>query len=278
MKKYYIFLVFFTLILFAFGSASAHDHIDSGEGYVVYAGYVAPTADSDGTTGPGTCSVCGAEVEPAVRIPKLQEQREVNNPPDPTAPPTEAPTPVPTAAPTPVPAADPAPVPAAAPTAAPAAETAKPPAPGPTAVPASVTAPPSGQAETPVPPRVTAPPASSNATPVPAAVQPSSGSVSLPKPQSDRDSFSSGSVPVSEPNSYLGSESGSRSGGNKSSAAPAAVSGSTRNLNLYPVFSSRFPWRRLRMNPEANIELHLAGRLLWPLPEASSPLMVILQP
>ena len=71
--------------------ALAHSHLDSGEGYVLYNSYVAPTEDQDGTTGPGTCSVCGEVVVEPVPIPSLSRQRQAAGP-------TEAPAPAATPA------------------------------------------------------------------------------------------------------------------------------------------------------------------------------------
>lgn len=252
------------LLLFS-GTALAHDHIDSGEGYVVYAGYVAPTADRDGTTGPGTCSVCGAEVEPAVRIPKLEEQREVNNPPAPTPAPTAAPTAVPTAVPTPEPAPASTPRPAAGSSEPQSAE------PGAGQPPASP-----DSSSTPVPTRVPAPAATAVPTPVPTKIPLYSSPDSLPTLQPDLSQLSGREKPSAS--SAASGSAQSAGAGSKSSSGSFRSDRVARDLTLYPVFSTRFPWRRLRMNPEAGIVVHLAGRLLWPLPEASSPLSVLLQP
>ncbi len=91
MKKRYGSVLALALVLLLLGPALAHDHLDSGEGYVMYNSYVAPTEDQDGTTGPGTCSVCGAEVEPAEIIPRLSVQRQVSNDAH-NGPPSEGPT------------------------------------------------------------------------------------------------------------------------------------------------------------------------------------------
>lgn len=332
--------------------AMAHDHIDSGEGYVLYHDYVAPTETRDGTTGPGTCSVCGEVVVPASRIPMLETQRTVNNPPAPTAAPTAAPTPVPTAVPTPAPT----PVPTKVPEISPAGQEAKPapvspdsaaapdpvgpsasrdasdlvpssasspsgpasgtdpagnipaeaavtPVPDPvsasfdaaatpipaqdansaytslaTPVPAQVTAPPGESFHTPVPARAAGSVYAPSATPVPTSVVPwtSSGvsSFSAPTRQPDLAPY----APAPDPSSGS-KEAGivsSGTAGCSGGVSRASVSG--RDLARYPVFSSRFPWRRLRMNPQPGILIRLAGRRLWPLSWGDSPLLNLLQP
>ena len=64
----------------------------------------------------------------------------------------------------------------------------------------------------------------------------------------------------------------------KENSAGARSGSSSGGRNRRSAFSARFPWRRLRMNPEAGILLPLAGRLVWPVPEVSSPLMIIMNP
>ncbi len=232
------------LVLLSAASALAHDHIDSGEGHVVYSGYVAPTEDHDGSTGEGTCSVCGAVVEPATRIPKLESQRKENKAPDPT--PKSAPK-------------------AQKPTAPPAApkQTPKPSSGG-------TSSGSTGQEPTRVPE-----PADGGET---AATRRPKSPKSTPTPQPDLRYVPEGAD--SGGNASLGDRgpsSGSPSAGKPSSGKPSAAKGPVRDLKLYPVFSDRFPWRRLRMEPAAGIGVNLAGRLLWPLPDAASPLMVLMQ-
>ena len=105
-----LFLVF--ILILSVSPALACEHIDSGEGQIVYNSYRAPTEDQDGTTGPGTCSVCGEAVAPAQVIPRISTQRkkaEDSKTPEPTKAPTPEPTAKPTA--TPVPAVTVSPVP-----------------------------------------------------------------------------------------------------------------------------------------------------------------------
>jgi hypothetical protein len=85
------------------------------------------------------------------------------------------------------------------------------------------------------------------------------------------DAGSGGGSSPAAPNS---GSAGSGSSRRRSSSAnqPAQAS---RDLEAYPIFSSRFPWRRLFMNPEPNIILTPAGTLIWPAPAASSPLMML---
>ena len=68
-----------------------------------------------------------------------------------------------------------------------------------------------------------------------------------------------------------GTESDQPSSGGSSSWTPRR-----RNLALYPFFSERFPWRRLRMTPEKGIIVRPAGKLVWPMPQGSSPLKNLL--
>lgn len=220
--------------------ALAHEHIDSGEGYILYNSYVAPTEDQDGTFGPGTCSVCGAVVAEPVPIPSLSKQRQAANP-------TEAPaaTPVPTAVPTPVPTAVPTPASTPVPTPVPTPEPTAVPTPVPTPVsvqgggsgsgPTAQPAPAGRQEERKAPPQQKNPEASGAEAPAPAESRPSGGS------------------------------------------ARTGTAGG-RDLKRYPVFSVRFPWRRLRMTVEPMIRLVPAGRLIWPLPEVSSPLFNLIHP
>ena len=232
--------------------ALAHEHIDSGEGYILYNSSVAPTEDQDGTFGPGTCSVCGAVVAEPVPIPSLSRQRQAAGPTEAPAPaatpvPTAVPTPVPTAVPTPEPTAVPTPVLTPVPTPEPTAV----PTPVPTQVsvqgggsgsgPTAQPAPAGRQEERKAPPQQKNPEASGAEAPVPAESRPSGGS------------------------------------------ARTGTAGG-RDLKRYPVFSVRFPWRRLRMTAETDIRLVPAirvvpaGRLIWPLPEVSSPLFNLIHP
>ena len=253
------FLFFCILALLSAGAALAHDHIDSGEGYVVYSGYVAPTEDQDGSTGEGTCSVCGAVVEPASRIPKLKSQREVNNPPDPTPRPEKKPE--------------------SPPTAPPAAREEKKPESPPAAreekKSESGSSPQGGEGGSAPKQSRESRPAAADPTPVPAPVRPSGRSGAGPTAQPQLQDYATGPASPSSPGG--GSGGNAFPGGRSSGAGKKSSSGAVRDLKRYPVFSARFPWRRLRMEPAAGIEVHLAGRLVWPLPDAESPLMVLLQ-
>ena len=136
------------------------------------------------------------------------------------------------------------------------------------------------QASTDVPPIVRPPEATPTPTAVPAPIQPvtpeSHPSAGQPTAQPDLQEavqHQNSSAPAaggSEKNEASGS-SGSRG------SSGGSVKPSGRDLKKWPVFSARFPWRRLRMNPEAGIQVRIAGILLWPQPEAASPLMNLIQ-
>ena len=79
--------------------------------------------------------------------------------------------------------------------------------------------------------------------------------------------------------SSSGSSSSSRSNRRSSSkTTPTPVVFSSRDLSRYPLFSGRFPWRRLRMTPEKDLTLSLAGELIWPQEGPASPLMMLMIP
>lgn len=276
--------------------ALAHSHLDSGEGYVLYNSYVAPTEDQDGTTGPGTCSVCGEVVVAAQRIPRLAKQREVNAPPDPTAvppPATAVPTAVPTQAPPPAQGTENASSGGSGDASSQGASGLdagnQPSGTAVTPVPEIVTPPPQAEATpvpeaaiqpvqaeaTPVPAAVTQPPSAVQATPVPTPVTQWSGGSSASggyqvTPQPDLSVAAPGAGYSAPAYSSGGSASGGASGAARGSGTQRAVSG--RDLSLFPIFSSRFPWRRLRMNPIYPIQYNLAGQQVWPLSWGSSPL------
>lgn len=343
MKK--AFCLILTLLSALWASALAHDHLDSGEGYVIYAGYVAPTEYSDGTTGPGTCSVCGEVVAPAETIPMLAAQRRDGDtvpqeaPPAPPAPePVQVPEEpfVPEPEPEPVPAQEPEfsfqpepepepaqepdfsfqpepepapvqepdfsfqpePAPAQEPdfsfqsepepltqSGSPAEEA---PAPIPeTPVPALIAAPEELPAATPVPSSASAP-ALPDATAVPEAVQPLSGreNPTGTQPTALPDLSPLAPAPSTQNSGGQGTSYGQNGGGSSSSSGgqprtyvvrtPSGRSRIERDLRKYPIFSVRFPWRRLRMRPQGSIEIHLAGRRIWPAAESASPLQNLL--
>ena len=353
MKK--AFCLILTLLSALWASALAHDHLDSGEGYVIYAGYVAPTEYSDGTTGPGTCSVCGEVVAPAETIPMLAAQRRDGDtvpqeaPPAPPAPepvqvpeepfvPEPEPEPVPAQEPEfsfqpepePEPAPDfvfqpaPEPEPEPEPAPEPVPDFGSQPAPEPepepapdfsfqpetapeqepltqsgfpreeapaaipdTPVPALIAAPEELPAATPVPSSASAP-AIPEATAVPEAVQPLSGreNPTGTQPTALPDLSPLAPAPSTQNSGGQGTSYGQNGGGSSSSSGgqprtyvvrtPSGRSRIERDLRKYPIFSVRFPWRRLRMRPQGSIEIHLAGRRIWPAAESASPLQNLL--
>ena len=264
MKKHMLILLLVLSLLPGFALAG-HDHVDIDGADTNLSGYRAATETEDGYTGDEVCSVCGAVIERGSVIPALGKQRPKaqENPPDPT----KAPAPDPTRAPTPVPTAVPTPVPTAVPTAAP------------------VAAGNSGDTHgspdgTPVPTRVPTPEPTAAPTSVPAPAASSGGSgssaaVPTSQPEPPVVSGSSGSSGNSG-NASAASASSSRSSSGRSSSAAAQSGG--RDLTRWPIFSARFPWRRLRMNPLPDLYAPAAGELVWPLPESSSPLMMLMIP
>jgi len=147
-----------------------------------------------------------------------------------------------------------------------------------TPIPAQVTAPPSGSFYTPVPAQNAGSVYVPSVTPVPTSVIPWSSSnissLSAPTQQPNLAPY----APAPDPSSGA-IEAGIASSGTAGSsrgASRASVSG--RDLVRYPVFSTRFPWRRLRMNPQPGILIRLAGRRLWPLSWGDSPLLNLLHP
>ena len=297
MKKYgFLLLIVFLLV---FSSAFAHDHIDSGEGEVVYNSYVAPTENQDGSTGPGTCSACGAVVVPASRIPKLSEQRQASQPSAPSdAGSSNASEPQDSGA-----SASGGQSSGSADTGSSGSGSsssafqdsgssgsgsgtagvssdspgAQPPSSGPAAdVPGQSSGTPA-QAATEAPLIVMSPEPIPAPTAVPTPVQPitpdSHPSAGQPTAQPDlreAEQKKNNAAPAG------GASEKNDASGEKGSSGGSARSGG-RDLKVWPVFSTRFPWRRLRMNPEAGIQIRIAGMLLWPQPEAVSPLMNLIQ-
>ena len=243
-----------------------HDHVDIDGADTLVAGFRSPTETEAGYTGDEVCSVCGAVISTGSRIPSLQEQRGESG----TPVPTRVPDPDPTPAPTPVPTAVPTPVPTPVRTAVPHEED-------------------SGEKATPVPPTAV-PPAEITPTAVPLRVEESgtgtgSSSRTTPQPDLGQDPAvqaqaaaagrgASGSSSGTSPSS--GSSRSSRAGSSRQSASPAGAR--VRDLSRYPLFSARFPWRRLRMALKEEILLTLAGELVWPLEDPSSPLMMLMIP
>ena len=289
-KKWICPVLTLMLTLFAFSIALACEHIDSGEGYVMWNSYVAPTETSDGSTGPGTCSVCGAVVEGPSVIPKLATQRQVSDPeppPPPTDPPvTDPPAPPPTDPPAPPPTDPPAPPPTDPPAPPPTDPPAPPPADPPvqqaspaTDPPAPVSAPAATPVPTQVPTAVPAPASTPVPTSVPTPVQPAGGNSgggesSQATPQPDL-------AQVNPPRQEEANNSGSQdapAGGSGGAGGQGQQRPGSGNRNGYPIFSSRFPWRRLRMTPQPGIEVRIAGNPVWPRTEAASPLMTLLNP
>ena len=227
------------LLLIPWPVAWGCDHVQSGEGRILYLNPIPETEDTDGHTGPGTCSVCGDVLDPGHVIPKRGRQESGQDGPVMTAAPTAAPTAVPTAVPTLMSTAVPTPVSTPMPTA------------EPTAIPTPVI-PFSGQ-EGPQGGGPTAQPdladAASRQDPAEAAARPNGQEQGSGAPPSKRSS-----------------------GGSGAKETPG------RDLTRYPFFSERFPWRRLRMTPGEGIIVRLAGVLRWPLPEAASPLQRLFSP
>jgi len=267
------------LTVITVSSGLACEHIDSGEGYIMWNSYVSPTETSDGSTGPGTCSVCGAVVQAASSIPKLATQRQVSNP-EPPPPPTDPPAPV-TDPPAPPPADPPAQQPADPPAQQPNDPPAQQPVQQATDLPAPVQAPASTPAPTQVPTAVPAPASIPATTPVPGPVQPAGennggGITSQATPQPN---LAEVNAPQDGGNNSASREASSGGGENSGGPGPQSRQTSTgRRQGRFPDFSTRFPWRRLRMTPQPGIEVRIAGDLVWPLPESSSPLMTLLNP
>ena len=233
------FILLLVLSLLPLSARALHDHVDIDGAETNISGYRPATETEDGYTGDEVCSVCGAVISRGSVIPALGKQR----PKSPANPPdpTRPPAADPTQAPTPVPTVVPTPVPTPVPTA---------------AAGSGGSAGTSGGASDPGSSGASgAGSAAPTSQPEPPAVSGSSGS-----------SASSGSSPAVS--------GGSRRG----SASAAADSSGGRDLSRWPVFSSRFPWRRLRMAPSPDLYAPAAGVLVWPLPAGSSPLMTLLLP
>lgn len=261
MKKTLLFLLLLLLTL-SFSSALAfHEHVDIDGAETLISGYRAPTETEDGSTGDEVCSVCGEIIKKATVIPAVGKQREkakeeniTPRPPVRTQAPEKVNTPVPTARPTKEPTPPPTKVPAR--------ET-----PAPTKAPAPAKAPEAAEpTPTPTPKKK-----SSKATPQPDL----SGEKKNTAFDAPEEPANGGSYPAVQNTGSSGSGSSRR---RSSSASQSAQTISPRDLEAYPVFSSRFPWRRLFMNPEPNIILTPAGKLIWPTPAASSPLMMLQVP
>ena len=86
-------------------------------------------------------------------------------------------------------------------------------------------------------------------------------------PSQGPEDYREGSVPAEAEGTAPGT--GGSSGGGKSRGG--------RDLKAYPVFSARFPWRRLRMAPVNVPRAPLAGIRVWPEPEGVSPLQLLLR-
>ena len=251
MKKAFFPLLAILCLLLCPAARAFHEHVDIDGADTLISGYRAATENADGYTGDEVCSVCGAVIKSGSRIPSLQEQRGFAATPVPTKevrPTASAATPVPTAIPTPEPTRAPTPVPVQTPAFQPPEESAAPtrvPSPAPTATP----------------------------SPVPTPVAPDSGergtSSGSPTRQPDLSGLSGGASSGS---------SGSSASSGGSSGRGSVSGGGCRNLSGRTAFSLRFPWRRLRMTPSSGILLPLAGELVWPLEESSSPLMMLMIP
>ena len=263
MKKTLLFLLLLLLTL-SFSSALAfHDHVDIDGAEVLISGYRAPTETEDGSTGDEVCSVCGEVIKKASPIPAVGKQREkakeeniTPQPPVRTQAPETPNTPVPTARPT----KEPTPPPPTAP------PTANPPPPQPPPPGAPAAPPPPPEAPAPAPKKKTA-----EQTPQPDLSGEEKNTAFKPPEDQGSAGGSSSFSPAA------GSSPGGASRRRSSSANQPAPS--PRDLDAYPIFSSRFPWRRLPMSPEPDILLTPAGELIWsPRPEASSPLMMLQLP
>lgn len=256
MKKSLFFLLLLLAVL-SFSSALAfHEHVDIDGAEVLISGYRAPTETEDGSTGDEVCSVCGEVIKKASPIPAVGKQREkakeeniTPQPPVRTQAPETPNTPVPTARPTKEPTPPPTKVP-------------------PKETPAPEEAPKAGEPEAPAPaPKKK----SAEQTPQPDL----SGEEKNTAFKAPEDQGSGGGSSSFSP--AAGSSPGGASRRRSSSANQPAPS--PRDLDAYPIFSSRFPWRRLPMSPEPDILLTPAGELVWPpQPEASSPLMMLQLP
>ena len=241
MRKRLVLWVLFLCLLPLIPAFAAHECVDIYGAELLLVNYRAPTETEDGYTGDEVCSYCSQTVHKGSRIPSLQEQRGQNATPRPADPdPTATPKPAdPDPTATPKPAeTDPAP-------------TSKPAEPNPTAAPTSV-------------PKITVPPVTS---------QPDLSQE--PAVQQSQKQTSSGQSSSSSDRSSS-SRSTRRRGSSKATPTPAVSS--SRDLSRYPFFSERFPWRRLRMTPQTDLVLSLAGELIWPQEDPASPLMMLMIP
>ena len=256
--------LFPVLLLLALAWVSAalgfHDHVDIDGAETLISGYRAPTETEDGSTGDEVCSVCGEVIRKATVIPAIGKQKEkaeeeniTPQPPVRTAAPEKTVTPVPTARPTQKPTPSPT----------------KTPAKTPRQDQSSSSGTPKPESDTGAAP--TAKKSSPKQTPQPDL---SGTERNTAFDQRGTSSESSGASSSSLPGSS--SSGGTKPRGKSSSAESSEVPAGGRDLETYPVFSSRFPWRRLFMYPEAGIILTPAGIPVLPEPSgASSPLKIL---
>ena len=307
-----LFVILFLLLSPAFGprAAAYHGHVDEDGAPTLIQGYRAPTETEDGSSGDEVCSVCGALITAATRIPSLREQRgDPTDPPEPmpenhlgptepsetmpsdppaptdppgtvqtdppaTTDPPETTPPDPPVSTNPPVSTDP-PVPTDPPAFTDPPEPPPSVTPEPTAIPDPTFSPAPTQVPTPVSPPSPAPPPTEVPTPVvPVTDGGGANGAGGPTPQptlTDEEILRAleGLIPssrFSRNQVRTGSSGGTKAG---SSARTSVSSGLQRG------FSSRFPWRRLRMTPAAGIVLPLAGIPVWNVQEASSPLMTL---
>lgn len=255
------------MAVLSFSSALAfHDHVDIDGAEVLISGYRAPTETEDGSTGDEVCSVCGEVVKKASPIPAVGKQRDkakeeniTPQPPVRTKAPENPNTPVPTARPT------------------------KEPTPPPTKVPPKETPAPTEAPRAAKTPHPAEPEEPGESAPIPAPKKKSAKAT--PQPDLSGEEKNTAFEAPEDPGSVGGSSPAapaagpSRGGARRKSSSANQPGPSPRDLEAYPIFSSRFPWRRLLMSPEADILLNPAGELIWsPQPEASSPLMMLQLP
>ncbi len=232
-------------------------------GDLVWEGRIQPTETEAGYSGDGYCPFCHALCETGYSIPPLgggdasgSETPSGNPDPAPADPPAEQPV---------VPASEPDPQPA--------------PAPEPAVLPPDNPAP--APAEQPILPP--SEPAESNAAPAKTEslpyVPPSTDSTGNAPAADQGGASSGGSSSGSGAESSAPASSGGSSGASDGSGSPSSGSSSpanarrTRDLKRFPIFSSRFPYRRLRLYvpPElrGTFRAEAVGILLWPLPESN---------
>ncbi len=252
MKKGISLLLSILLVMMVF-SASACKHSDEFDDLQLnYNQMVPPTETEDGHTGPGTCPYCNAVIDPGHVIPAtgiksvpagdsdgdsgsgsepqdapVAQAATPTPTPDPTQPPTQAPTDVPTAAPTQPPTQAPTDVPTTPPT--------QPPTQAPTAVPDQQGS--GGSSQTPVP-------------------------VMESGQENNQSSTQGGGT---ETNASSQNQQATPEQNNGKSGGGGGGGQRRRDKNRYPIFSTRFPWRRLFLNPPQDLPLApAAGILIWP--------------